>query len=254
MEQKTDVDGTMLLGDGDHPSGQNISHQTDQPSLVMGVDSGTQAEKKLGSESMIKDGDTENFMKDVIEASDSVAVLVDFWAPWCGPCKTLGPILEKLVNQAGGLVKLVKINVDENQQLAAQMRVQSIPAVYAFQKGQPVDGFTGAVSESQIKAFFDKLLDGAVPPLEAAIRQGNAALEEGDGQSALSIFESIRDTDPNNPGAISGQIRSLVCLGQAEPISEIKKSLSNDLKSNPEISSALAAFELATLAVENQKE
>ena len=100
---------------------------------------------------VVKEGTTEGFMTDVIEASAKVPVVVDFWAPWCGPCKQLGPLIERLVRQAGGLVKLVKINVDENQELAAQMRIQSIPAVYAFSKGQPVDGFMGALPETQLK-------------------------------------------------------------------------------------------------------
>ena len=106
---------------------------------------------------LIKDSDTKNFMVDVIEASKKVPVLVDFWAPWCGPCKQLTPIIEKVVKQAKGKVRLVKVNVDENQQIAAQLRVQSIPAVFAFVDGQPIDGFMGALPESQVKQFVDKL-------------------------------------------------------------------------------------------------
>ena len=106
---------------------------------------------------LIKDSSTQNFMRDVIEVSRQTPVIVDFWAPWCGPCKQLGPALEKVVRQANGKVRMVKINVDENQQLAAQMRIQSIPAVYAFVNGQPVDGFMGALPESQLKQFVDRL-------------------------------------------------------------------------------------------------
>ncbi|MEQ9555016.1 MAG: thioredoxin, partial [Rhodospirillales bacterium] len=106
---------------------------------------------------LIKDSDIRSFVPDVIEASMEVPVLVDFWAPWCGPCKQLTPVLEKLVNQAGGLVKLVKVNADENQDLCQQLRVQSLPTVYAFKGGQPVDAFMGALPESQVKAFIEKL-------------------------------------------------------------------------------------------------
>ena len=111
---------------------------------------------------VIKDSTAQSFVRDVIEASHQVPVIVDFWAPWCGPCKQLGPALEKLVRQAAGAVRLVKINVDENQELAAQMRVASIPMVYAFHRGQPVDGFAGAVPESQLRAFIERLWSGQI--------------------------------------------------------------------------------------------
>jgi putative thioredoxin len=110
-----------------------------------------------GAGALIKNSDTKGFMADVIEASRNVPVIVDFWAPWCGPCKQLGPALEKAVNEAKGAVRMVKIDIDKNQQLAAQMRIQSIPAVYAFYQGQPVDGFVGALPDSQVKTFVTKL-------------------------------------------------------------------------------------------------
>src|SRR4029077_2333155 len=119
----------------------------------------------------VKESSTATFMADVVDASHDVPVIVDFWAPWCGPCKTLGPQLEKAVRETKGQVRMVKVNVDENQQLAAQMRIQSIPAVYAFKDGRPIDGFVGALPESQIKAFVKKLMGeaGAASPVAEAL-------------------------------------------------------------------------------------
>ena len=133
---------------------------------------------------VVKESDTNNFMADVIEASKEVPVIVDFWAPWCEPCKQLGPALEKVVREARGKVKLVKIDIDQNQELAMQLRVQSVPAVYAFYQGRPVDGFVGALPESQIKAFIERLTQAAgtdqgPDPVEEALAQAQAALESG---------------------------------------------------------------------------
>jgi len=196
---------------------------------------------------LIKDVDTASFMKDVVEESMNVPVIVDFWAPWCGPCKTLGPALEKLVTQAGGLVKMAKVNVDENQEIAAQMRVQSIPAVFAFKQGQPVDGFTGAVPESQLKTFVEKLLDGAKPPLDAALDQAQAALDAGDGQTAGGIFRQIQMEDPGNPKAIGGMIRSAMAIEQLPLAREMADGLPDELKSKPQIAAAITALELAEM-------
>ncbi len=129
-------------------------------------------EAKGGGADLIKDSDTKSFMTDVIEASRDVPIIVDFWAPWCEPCKQLGPILEKVVKAAGGAVRMVKVNIDENQALAQQLRIQSIPMVYAFKDGQPADGFSGALPESQIKAFIERLTGpiGPPPPRSASNR------------------------------------------------------------------------------------
>ena len=127
--------------------------------VLLGSGSGSQPEKK-GSSPHIKDSNLQTFAADVLEASREVPVIVDFWAPWCGPCKQLGPALEKAVAAANGAVKLVKVNIDENQEIARQLRIQSIPTVYAFRNGQPVDGFMGAIPESQVKQFVQALAGG----------------------------------------------------------------------------------------------
>ena len=194
---------------------------------------------------LIKESDTANFATDVVEPSMEVPIIVDFWAPWCGPCKQLGPLLEKLVTQAGGLVRMVKINVDENKELAAQMRVQSIPAVFAFKDGQPADGFVGAQTERQVKDFIGRLIGDAEPPLEAALEQAKAAMDDGNIDVAGPIYMDVMRQDPENAEAIAGLIRCSIAFGKLEHAQEIIVQLGDKIKAAPEVAAAISALELA---------
>ena len=172
---------------------------------------------------LIKDSDQTKFAKDVIEASRTVPVIVDFWAPWCGPCKTLQPMIEKVVKEAKGAVKLVKIDIDKNQMLAQQLRIQSIPAVYAFFGGRPVDGFMGAVPESQVKAFVDKLIQaaggaagGAGAEIAELLEHAKAAVAQNDMDTAAQIYSEILGVDPENVPALAGLARYHTMAGDFE--------------------------------------
>jgi putative thioredoxin len=199
---------------------------------------------------VIKDGTTDSFLVDVIEASNQVPVIVDFWATWCGPCKQLGPALEKAVREAKGAVRLVKIDVDHNQELAAQMRVQSIPAVYAFDKGRPVDGFVGALAESQIKAFVGRLLKSAggpaePSPIDQALEQADQALVAGDGGTASAIYGQVLAHEPQNAAAIGGLARCYAAAGDVEQAKATLAKAPADGVPHAAIVAARAAVELA---------
>jgi putative thioredoxin len=196
---------------------------------------------------LVKDSDTKRFVADVIEASRKQPVIVDFWAPWCGPCKQLGPALEKVVRQANGKVRMVKINVDENQQLAAQMRVQSIPAVFAFVNGQPVDGFMGALPESQLKQFVDRLggQGGMAEEIEAAVAEARVMMEQGDLQTAAQIFASVLQADREHAGALAGLARCQIAAGDLENARATLALVPPAKASDPDVLSATAALDLA---------
>ena len=195
---------------------------------------------------VIKDGSTQTFMEHVVQASREQPVIVDFWAPWCGPCKQLGPILERVVKNAGGKLRLVKINVDESPELAQQLRIQSIPMVYAFVGGQPVDGFAGALPESQIKAFVERLTGPAGPdPVEVSLEQARAALEAGQIDRALALFERILENEPENPDALAGLARCQIAGGAMEAARRTLERVPVQATNHVEVDGARAALALA---------
>ncbi|MGB0609250.1 MAG: tetratricopeptide repeat protein [Paracoccaceae bacterium] len=203
-------------------------------------------------EGLVSDVTEASFMADVVEASQTIPVIVDFWAPWCGPCKTLGPQLENAVIAAKGAVKMAKVNVDENQGIAGQLRVQSIPTVYAFWQGQPIDGFQGAVPESEVKAFVDRVVaaggGAAGGGLDEAVEAAEEMLTDGQAEDAAQTFQAILGEDPAHAGAYGGLVRALIALDNLDEAEATLNGAPAKIAETPELEAAFAQLELAKQA------
>lgn len=203
-----------------------------------------------GGGDLIKDTTTATFAEDVVRASREQPVLVDFWAPWCGPCKQLTPILERAVKAAGGKVRLVKMNIDDHPSIAGQLGVQSIPAVFAFVGGQPVDGFMGALPESEVKAFIDRLPAGAGgadahDPVADALAQADERLQAGDAVNAAQIYGAVLQHDPQNAKAGAGLAECFLSRGDAEGAKAVTEKMPAEALADPAFAAVLAKLKLA---------
>ena len=209
----------------------------------------TLADPATPPDDLIKEGSDAGFMADVVEASKTQPVLVDFWATWCGPCRTLTPMLEKAVRAAGGAVKLVKIDIDRNPAYAGQLRVQSIPTVYAFVNGQPVDGFQGTVPESQLKAFIDKLTGGqsANSDIEELMSMGEESLSLNDLGGAAQAFAQVLTLEPGHEGAVAGMARVYIADSDLDQARQTIAMAPADSK-NAQVQSVRAQLSLASTA------
>jgi putative thioredoxin len=203
---------------------------------------------------LIKDVTEATFMAEVVEASQGVPVIVDFWAPWCGPCKTLTPALEAAVTKAGGSVKLAKVNVDENQAIAGQLRIQSLPTVYAFWQGQPIDGFQGALSGSEIDAFVDRVVQAAGGGgeqgggLDEALDAADQMLEQGAFEDAAQTYAAIVQEDGKNARAYAGMARAQIAAGDLDQAEAILNGAPADISQSDEVEGAHAQLQLARQA------
>ncbi|MDB4249274.1 co-chaperone YbbN [Amylibacter sp.] len=200
-------------------------------------------------EILIKDVNEDTFMDDVIEASKTSPIVVDFWAPWCGPCKTLGPALEAEVKATNGKIKMVKIDIDQNQNLASQMRIQSIPAVFAFVDGQPIDGFMGAKAPSELKSFIEKLLENVKDDggdLSEAIAVADEMLEAGEYDDAAETFEAILDEDPERSPAFVGLFKAKMGAKKIDEAQRMLEEIPTALINKPEILALQAQIDLSS--------
>ena len=198
----------------------------------------------------------DNFMAEVIEASATTPTLVQFWAPWCGPCKQLGPVLEKVVGASGGKVRMVRVNIDDNAQIAQQMRVQSVPTVYGFVDGKPVDAFAGAQPESAVKEFVDKLagMGGGGADTAAMLEAAEAALAAGDPDTAMMQFQQVMSETPESVPALAGVVRCLTASGDIAGAREVIDQLNDEYLNDPAMKTAIAAVDLADKAASSAGE
>lgn len=216
--------------------------------LTGGMTGGSQNAGAPGAVDAIKDVTAATFMQDVVQASMQGPVLVDFWAPWCEPCKSLTPTLEKLVRQTGGQVKLAKINIDQEKEIAVQLRIQSVPTVYAFHQGQPVDAFQGALPESELREFINRLLGDQESPIDGMIEAAEELMRDGNHADAKQVFEEVLHQDPTHPGAVGGMLRILVANKELDQAQGVLDRLPPDVRNRPEVTAAAAALELARSA------
>jgi putative thioredoxin len=238
-----------------YSSGHARSGST-SPNNAAGEDHVTIVEQGGGTAAMtppdlIKDTTTQTFVKDVIEESKRQPVLIDFWAPWCGPCKQLTPSLEKAVRAAKGKVKLVKMNIDEHPAIPGQMGIQSIPAVIAFVNGQPADGFMGAVPESQVTAFIDKLTQGMPSPegdVTEILNEADAAMAAGDPATAASIYAEVLTIDATNLAALAGLARCYVATGALEQAKQTLAMVPESKRNDAAVSAVQTMLDLAEQA------